>query len=142
MSESLNDILLEGNKKIARYMGYTYYPLNHIPSENHRGPFHPGWKKYESAHNISKFNINHNAFLCRGHNGLAYHRDWNWIMDVVKEIKRKREEYQQSFSLHYLKKELELPLHKMNVFTDILTLHAAIVQYIDWYNEAHQERYG
>jgi hypothetical protein len=77
-----------GNKLIAKFMGYAYYPSNHIPSSPRRGIFVPGWKTHEWASDVSKFNLGKMHYLCRSHNGLQYYENWNWLMKVVEKIEK------------------------------------------------------
>lgn len=79
---------VDGNKKIATFMGYTYYPFNM------EGVKDPGWKTTIDTHQISKFNSLDNSlygeprkkYLCRHHTGLSFHSDWNQLMDVYIKI--------------------------------------------------------
>lgn len=78
------DEILEGNKLVAVFMGYTYF--------GHNDPRLPegaesGWKTDAKASNFTKINrLAGNKYLCRNHNQLVYHRDWNWMMEVVDRI--------------------------------------------------------
>ena len=64
---------LEGNKLIAEFMGYSYYP--HTREETL-----PGWRKEKSHPKIS------GTYLARVHKNLAYHRSWEWLMTAVEKI--------------------------------------------------------
>lgn len=76
--------IVKYNKLIAQYMGYTYFPHNHI---NKNGKLtSPGWKVHENVDSMSKMNRNINDYLCRNHNALAYHFDWNWLSSVIVEL--------------------------------------------------------
>lgn len=74
--------IVERNKRIAEFMGYTYFPHNHPEL----GEFPPGWKTSLDTYNMSKLNYFGRRYLCRSHNQLAYHRNWNWIMPIVAKI--------------------------------------------------------
>jgi len=73
--------ILEGNKIIALFMGYEYFPfdetqrqtLNDIPFDQMNG-----WHRPSPGH----YKVD-GWYLCRNHNELRYHRDWGWIMPVV-----------------------------------------------------------
>jgi hypothetical protein len=82
--------IVEGNKKIAEFMGYKYYP--HNTPDIDRRKIIPGWKSHPHASDMLKMNpinrIPRNAFLCRNHNQLIYNSDWNWIARVVDKIKK------------------------------------------------------
>ncbi len=90
---------LEGNKSIARFLGFTYFP------HNMEGVEIPGWKTTIDTSNVSKFNQLNNIrfkndngirhveynpiikrYLCRSHNALKYHTDWNWMMEAINKI--------------------------------------------------------
>jgi hypothetical protein len=64
---------LEGNKLIAEFMGYSYYP--HTREETL-----PGWRKEKSHPKISR------TYLARVHKNLDYHRSWEWLMTAVEKI--------------------------------------------------------
>jgi hypothetical protein len=97
---------IEGNKKIANFMGFTYFPFNM------EGVEVAGWKTDIRASNITKFNSVHDAmivgfkrpdgevidvtphidlgkrwiYLCRHHTSLSYHKKWDWLMPVYIKI--------------------------------------------------------
>jgi hypothetical protein len=64
---------LEGNKLIAEFMGYSYYP--HTREETL-----PGWRKEKAHPKIS------GTYLARVHKNLDYHRSWEWLMTAVEKI--------------------------------------------------------
>src|SRR5208283_1426570 len=85
--------LVEDNKLIASYMGYTYFGHNDLKlifTNNGKEYKHPaGWKTTADTSYLSKENalksirgIKHH-YLCRGHNYLQYHSSWDWLMPVV-----------------------------------------------------------
>jgi hypothetical protein len=75
---------LEGNKLIAEFMGYRYYP--HTREETL-----PGWRKEKAHPKIS------GTYLTRVHKNLAYHRSWEWLMTAVEKI----ESLDLSEEMHY-----------------------------------------
>lgn len=82
--------VVEGNKLIARFLGYEYYPHNH-PEINK--PIDAGWKTHPKASPFTKLNATESLlskirydYLCRHHNGLAFHSDWNQLMRVIDKI--------------------------------------------------------
>ena len=80
--------IIEGNKSIAIFLGYTYYPWNHPEIQGTDNP--PGWKLSPDASMFSKINawrkLYDDAYLCRDHQQLNYHRDYNKLMPVVEKI--------------------------------------------------------
>ena len=74
--------ILEGNKLIAVFMGYQYYPLPEDRSYN------PGWWVKDKQKTINK--ISH-TYLCRSHNDLKYHNSMDWLLPVIDKIKNDEE---------------------------------------------------
>ena len=97
--------ILEGNKLIARFMGYTYFP------SNLEGIKDTGWKTTFDTSQMSKHNSANNflghlhvvnpdgsiskkgpsdyinkKYLTRSHHGLQYSNNWNWMMEVITKI--------------------------------------------------------
>jgi hypothetical protein len=100
--------IIEGNKLIAQFMGYTYFP------HNMEGVKVPGWKTTIDTDYLSKLNrakdmfdggltihqpdgkiievpkkhgeIIKRRYLGRSHNDLKYYSDWNWMMEVLNKI--------------------------------------------------------
>lgn len=67
--------ITEGNKLMARFLGYEYFPLNN-PCEKH-GSKNVGWLKPNSYPIIPDY------YLGRSHKSLRFDTDWNWLMRVV-----------------------------------------------------------
>lgn len=80
--EEKKKLVVEYNKKLATYMGYKYFSHD----QDKKGIYDAGWKIHEKVSNISKMNRTPNDYLCRNHNELAYHYDWNWLNTVVTEL--------------------------------------------------------
>lgn len=81
---------IEINKRIANFMGYTYYPHNHPELKNSQDA---GWKispEVSSSHKMNRAMLKfpENAYLCRNHNGLQYHSSWEQLMPVIQKIER------------------------------------------------------
>jgi len=66
---------MENNKKLARFLGYEYYPR--IENQPY---IEAGWKNYE--HSCLKGT----GYLCRTHKQLRFDKDWNRLMCVVNKI--------------------------------------------------------
>jgi hypothetical protein len=78
--------IIEGNKLIARFMGYEYFPFN----ENEK-QLKPGWWKVDSNRERTDRKLSRNGYLCRKHDELRYWNEWNWLMPVVEKIIRQHE---------------------------------------------------
>ena len=79
----MNENIQLKNKLLAEYMGFTYYP------HDKNSGIVAGWAKYP----ISKIDKRETqgfgldvAWLCRTHNQLKFHYDWNWLIPVVQKI--------------------------------------------------------
>lgn len=73
--------VLEGNKLIAAFMGYTYFGWN---DERLPKGYPSGWKiKPNSRYNHKGLNL---GFLCSNHKQLQYHSSFDWLMKVVDKI--------------------------------------------------------
>ena len=83
LTEDVRKKILEYNKLIATYMGYTYFPSGEGVD--------PGWKRNRDVQSMSKFNLKEDDFLCRSHNQLAYHYDWNSLIPVITELYNRHE---------------------------------------------------
>ena len=82
--------IIEGNKLIAEFMGYKYYPFDY-ELKNKNGLNRWGWRKNSPSlptGNV-KINIGKTHYLGRKHRDLKFHEDWNWLIDVINYIKQK-----------------------------------------------------
>lgn len=78
--------LLEGNKCIAKFMGYRYFGHND-PLLRVSGEVYPaGWKTAATIYQMSKLNRAGGRYLCRTNHMIPYYRDWNALMEVVQRI--------------------------------------------------------
>jgi hypothetical protein len=118
--------ILEGNKLIAQFLGYKYFPY---PDKN------PGWRKERWHPNIS------DTYLGRSHKDLDFNTNWNSLMDVVQKIK-----YDKS-------SQIRLPLNGIDDYIapyinatrsinralieakSIDNLWYAVVEFIKWYEK-------
>lgn len=132
--------ILEGNKRIAQFMGYTYFPSTYRPI-NPIGAFEPGWKKNENAKSFSKMNFGAKEYLCRNHTGLLYHQNWEWMHEVLTKIKQAQKEYVEFLSFEQLKKETELEIFKLSILSSLPVVRKAVIQFLDWYEAAVEERF-
>lgn len=71
---------LEAQKRMATFMGYTYYPFEE------GSKMEAGWKKHPDASAHTKLNKTihggKDAYLCRSHNCLPYRNNWNALIEV------------------------------------------------------------
>lgn len=76
------DFIIDGNIKMARFMGYDYIPFN-----NNDG-LKPGWWKSDTTKENQYYEsvykkIGKDRFLCRNHNQLRFWNNYEWIMEAV-----------------------------------------------------------
>lgn len=126
------DLIIEGNKKIAQFMGYTYFP--HMKGEQKA----PGWKttidtsifsKFNQSYNILlKKNENKREYLCRGHNGLKYHISWDWLIEAI--IKFRDLDIDNDIYRSHIQ---EIDSNVIDEY-DIHQAHTSLVNAINWYN--------
>jgi len=76
---------LEKEKKIAVFMGYTYYGHNDERLINGKTKHSPGWKKQPVSNPLLK--IERYNLLCRTHNELRYRRDIEWLWPVCQKCR-------------------------------------------------------
>lgn len=112
----------ENNKIIAEFMGLSY-------CEKH---LYTGWYK----------NHEHNERIC-DFNGLKYHSDWNWLMQVVEKIESIEDQrflfqissrqgfYAEVRMRFYYNEKIEDAFGK----TRIEAVYNACLTFIEWYNE-------
>lgn len=75
---------IENNKKFAKFMGYVYVPYS---KDNVLKPGY--WTKARVEENkVYPGKIEYVGYLCRKHEELAFHLDWEWLMEVVEKIER------------------------------------------------------
>lgn len=68
---------------------------------------------------------------------LSFHHDWNWLMEVIKEIGNKTDfELVMGYDYCYWNNEGEQPLEGFEGgYGDIIYIYSAIISFIKWYNE-------
>ena len=149
--------IIEGNKLIAKFMGFTYYP------HNMEGVTDPGWKTTIDTSCFSKNNTAYNMFLggitiknpddtevvltnkkdepkriylCRNHKNLRYHESWDWLVPALykfdtlfegKRIINTRKWY------HKYEQHCELIDHYTTQY-EILPVWEHFIYAIKWYN--------
>jgi len=137
--------ILEGNKLIAEFMGYKYYPITDV-----KDTYHAGWKINSTASQLSKIDTCGNlpgitAYLCRNHNCLRFYNSWDWLMTGYLKIKNNIDYGCQSFriSTTYIRVvRLDLKLGESTIKTycykdydsELITLWVAVVEFITWFN--------
>lgn len=75
--QSMNkEEIMDGNKVMAEYLGYKYYPLN----EPYGRDKVVGWIKPRCSPMNPEFK------MCRSHRDLPFYNDWNALMRVIDKI--------------------------------------------------------
>lgn len=72
------------------------------------------------------------------HKGLPFHRDWNWLMVVVKKCCESFEHHQfDSEEYYHITEEIFHPDYSLSEFmnADIEAVFERVVQYIKWHNK-------
>lgn len=72
--------------------------------------------------------------MCYGANELQYHKDWNWLMEVVEKI----ESLDNNFIIEGNKGFINIPQRKqveVRKETKIEAVYNACVEFIKWYNK-------
>ena len=141
------------NKKIAKFMGYTYFP------HNMEGVKDPGWKTHIDATRFTKHNHTHNFFshiisnkgepvlkiqrgvewkyLCRSHNQLSYHNSWEWLMPVVMKISEI--DNQSDIEMYNTEicgeKYIDLEIRSTSILCDQSEVYRRVVEYVEWYEK-------
>ncbi len=130
---------VEGNKLIARFLGYEYYPK--IGNEQF-----PGWRKDKYFGKAAK------AYLCRSHNDLHFNSSWDRLIPVVEKIESIRDEFHGYFGVSIYSNACSIQGTKLNIEekhyayfseiyekTKILAVWTAVVIFIQWYNQYKNE---
>lgn len=119
-----NEEILEGNKLIASFMGYT---LSYYSGEFDMVGVNGKMKSLESW--------------------AKYHRDWNWLMSVVEKIYKLSGENKPYYGITFImhndtfrfgtdnSNENGLNMHMTKIGEPFMTAtYLAIVEFIKWYN--------
>lgn len=127
--------IIEGNKLIARFLGYQYYPK--IGDE-----VFPGWR-----HSKAHLKMN-SSYLGRNHKDLRFDSDWNRLMRTVSKIESTYDEFHGYFAVFISSNSCSIQGTKLNIEqkhyayfnqcnqeTKILAVWEAVVMFIIWYNE-------
>jgi len=97
----------EDNIMIAEFMGYRYQESS----------FFSVWEFYKS----------HEDRFVDG----EYHESWDWLMPVVEKIEELQRSSSSQEDYKYYLIVLSYP-----IYSEIDTIHKAVVEFIKWYNEA------
>lgn len=90
----MEEKILEGNKLIAKYMGYTYFGFNDPRLDDIKAigrRFPPGWKRTADTQDMKKLNKDPQAFLVRNHTTLPYYNSIDQLLKVL--VKLEKDEY-------------------------------------------------
>lgn len=150
--------VVNGNKIIAQFMGYTYFPFNM------EGVREPGWKTTIDTSSIRKFNDSSNLlsgdvffvnedgtkklisknknkpkkhYLCRNHHQLSYHSDWNSLIEVGKKINETKLLLPMNGVIDSIVPWINArrPIVSGLIDMDIMKTWEGVVEFIKWYNE-------
>lgn len=123
--------ILEGEKLIASYMGYVYYPYNQ--EEASKGLLF-GWIKPEQR----KPNLvpKHRPVLARKHSDLKFIKSWDWLIPVIKRI---REIVNTNLSIDEYHNTVRISQQLNPYDYDIQSIFKAVVEFIKWYNQYKNE---
>lgn len=126
--------IVDGNKLIAEFMGYEYLPSNQ--KLEHKKKY--GWNrkvKINSFHEKMGMYAEdppERLFLGRSHHDLCFHRNWSWLMPVVKKVFHTLiNESLGHCGGFYFKDDIMSDLS----IVDIEEVFSDICRFIRWYNE-------
>jgi hypothetical protein len=132
----------KGNTLIATFLGFKYYPWNGDDQTN--GVYEPGWKKLNVPIG--------SKYLCRDHNQLRYHIDWNWLMEAIDKIESMS--ILDNKDVCFIFKQdapLQVSIELTNGYlwppefscihrdTKIETYWTAVIRFIEWYNKVNDK---
>ena len=105
--------IVENNKLIADFMGYEKYTYR-------------GYTMYVFEEDNHRTEVD-----------LHYHKNWNWLMDVVEKIDSIGYSVNISSSMVYINSDNGRIVNPIliGVKTKIECLYEAVVEFIKWYNE-------
>jgi hypothetical protein len=111
----------ENNKLIAEFIGLTYRTK----------------KDYQGWYKDSSFTDRICSF-----DGLKFHTDWNWLMQVVEKIE-KEHEFNTKLWYNRTRKDYQMQLFYTDFEKDIIVnskskieaVYNACIEFIKWYNE-------
>lgn len=102
--EISKEIIIEGNKSMAVFLGYTYYPFNEkekigdgFNAKSPKGGWRGEDEKILSFEDLPKLKAI--KYLCRSHHELPFYRDWFQLMRVVEKIESIFDDHHGYFSV-------------------------------------------
>lgn len=113
MTEEQEQQIIEGNTLIAKFMGAViieHYPDHDLLDFLHRDNYPDNNRYYATT-------------------SLKYHKEWNWIIPVVRKIKGVDETT--STRLYFYNRKIDMDLTNLN----IEQVHTSIVEFIKAYNK-------
>ena len=118
----------ENNKLIAEFMGYNKTTMNNGKKEL--------WTIGSTSDNKNYF-----EFV----DGLVFHSDWNWLMQVVEKIE-KEHEFNTKLWYNRTRKDYQMQLFYTDFEKDIIVnskskieaVYNACIEFIKWYNQQNK----
>jgi hypothetical protein len=121
-----NNEIIKGNKLIAEFMGYKYYP--HPAKDS-------GWRKEKGHLKL------HGYFLCRTNKQLEYHSSWDWLMPVVEKISETYTVNIQSYPVMGFDVRFNEGTYRRAYSENesaIKAVWTAVIKFIEWYNQKNK----
>lgn len=119
----MNKDILEGNKLIAAFIGWKLVCLNpDEPEEDHYVEYH----RFDYKGEVVETHSGGDSWCWSKGQTIPFHSSWDWLMPVVEKC--------YSLCNDGKNPDMEVKLSEALLSCDIDELHAAVVQFIQWYN--------
>ena len=80
--------IIEGNKLIAKFMGYDYVEIGYYGSDDETEwqRKYEKWKDRVGMHSVGEYIVNIKKYKWHEWRKVAYNSSWDWLMPVVEKI--------------------------------------------------------